>query len=321
MYLGDFAVNATVYVWFDTFDSAGASITMTGLAVTDIEIYENGTITARASDSGYTLLDTDGIDVGGNTGIHGFSIDLSDNADAGFFASGNDYAIVVNAITIDGETVRFVKQFSIENRFMRGTDAGALASEVTAARMATLTDWIDGGRLDLLLDAIPTTAMRGTDGASTHGDPDPTGLIAGLTAARMQVLTDWIDGGRLDLLLDAIPTTAMRGTDNAATQANVATELAAIGFAEPPINVALANIPVFMVLASDGRTPATGLTLAGTRSIDGGAFGAVTGTFAEIGNGAYQFDASQADMNGTFLMFRITAATADDRFLTIRTRS
>lgn len=29
-------------------------------------------------------------------------------------------------------------------------------------------DWIDGGRLDLLLDAIPTTAMRGTDGASTH---------------------------------------------------------------------------------------------------------------------------------------------------------
>ena len=39
--------------------------------------------------------------------------------------------------------------------------------EVTAARMGALTDWIDGGRLDLLLDAIPTTAMRGTDGANT----------------------------------------------------------------------------------------------------------------------------------------------------------
>lgn len=55
------------------------------------------------------------------------------------------------------------------------SDAGGLdvdtqlanTNEVTAARMATLTDWINGGRLDLLLDAIPTTAMRGTDGANT----------------------------------------------------------------------------------------------------------------------------------------------------------
>ncbi|KKM69100.1 hypothetical protein LCGC14_1454230 [marine sediment metagenome] len=31
-----------------------------------------------------------------------------------------------------------------------------------------LADWVDGGRLDSLLDAIPTTAMRGTDSASTH---------------------------------------------------------------------------------------------------------------------------------------------------------
>ena len=56
------------------------------------------------------------------------------------------------------------------------SDAGGLdldsklanTNEITVARMAALTDWIDGGRLDLLLDAIPTTAMRGTDSASTH---------------------------------------------------------------------------------------------------------------------------------------------------------
>jgi hypothetical protein len=52
-------------------------------------------------------------------------------------------------------------------------DAGALTTigtdtaRLTAARAAVLTDWIDGGRLDLLLDAIPTTAMRGTDNAAT----------------------------------------------------------------------------------------------------------------------------------------------------------
>ena len=42
----------------------------------------------------------------------------------------------------------------------------ANTNEVTAARMGALTDWINGGRLDLLLDAIPTTAMRGTDNAA-----------------------------------------------------------------------------------------------------------------------------------------------------------
>ena len=50
---------------------------------------------------------------------------------------------------------------AIPTTAMRGTDNAALASEVTAARMATLTDWINGGRLDLLLDAIkvPTDKM------------------------------------------------------------------------------------------------------------------------------------------------------------------
>lgn len=43
----------------------------------------------------------------------------------------------------------------------------AATNEVTAVRMAALTDWINGGRLDLLLDAIPTTVMRGTDNVDT----------------------------------------------------------------------------------------------------------------------------------------------------------
>jgi hypothetical protein len=43
--------------------------------------------------------------------------------------------------------------------------------------MDTLADWINGGRLDNLLDAIPTTAMRGTDGANTTV-PDTAGIAA-----------------------------------------------------------------------------------------------------------------------------------------------
>lgn len=72
------------------------------------------------------------------------------------------------------------------------SDAGGLdldamntaAVRLTAARAQVLDDWINAGRLDLLLDAIPTTAMRGTDNgalASVVGaldnaaaDGDPT---------------------------------------------------------------------------------------------------------------------------------------------------
>ena len=96
-------------ILFDSFDGGtGASITMTGLAVTDIEIYKDGSTTQRASDAGYTLLDTDGIDFDGITGIHGFSIDTGDNTDAGFYAVGSWYHVVVSSVTIDSQTVNFV---------------------------------------------------------------------------------------------------------------------------------------------------------------------------------------------------------------------
>ena len=332
-YLGDFTTSNTVYVYFNTFDSndPSASVTITGLLASDIEIYKDGSITQRASDSGYTLLDTDGIDFDGNTGIHGFSIDLSDNTDVGFYAAGSEYVVVVASITVDAATVNFVAgTFSIERAggalaLLKGTNSLAniedkidiidtnvddietavitnaagvdIAADIIAMKAETAlivgdtnelqTDWTDAGRLDAILDIIAADvvnidgqAMRGTDSAalatalataqtdlntltgtdgatlataqanyapSKAGDArtlTTAGILAiwhqaltaivtagsvgklikdEVTAVRMQVLTDWINGGRLDLLLDAIPTTAMRGTDSAATAASLAT--------------------------------------------------------------------------------------------------
>lgn len=112
--LGDVRANSILYVPFATYNAAGASVTITGLAVTDIEIYKDGSVTQRASDAGYALLDTDGIDFDGITGIHGFSIDLSDNTTAGFYAAGSTYWVVVSAITVDAQTVNFVYYFTID---------------------------------------------------------------------------------------------------------------------------------------------------------------------------------------------------------------
>lgn len=100
----------TLYIPFATYDSNDptASVTMTGLAVTDIEIYKDGGTTQRASDSGYALLDTDGIDFDSLTGIHGFSIDLADNTTSGFYVAGSQYWVVVSSITVDSGTVSFI---------------------------------------------------------------------------------------------------------------------------------------------------------------------------------------------------------------------
>lgn len=106
---GNVPANSVIPFFFDAFaGSTGASITMTGIAVTDIEIFKGVSMTQRASDNGYTLLDTDGIDVDGITGIHGFSIDTSDNSDAGFYAAGSFYTVVVASVTIDSQTVNFI---------------------------------------------------------------------------------------------------------------------------------------------------------------------------------------------------------------------
>lgn len=99
----------TLYIPFATYDSndPSASVTLTGLATTDIEVIKDGSTTARSSDSGYALLGTDGIDEYG-TGIHGISISLADNTAAGFYASGSQYWAVIASITVDGATINFI---------------------------------------------------------------------------------------------------------------------------------------------------------------------------------------------------------------------
>lgn len=103
--LDEYPSGTTIYAFWPSFNSAGASSAQTGLATTDIEIYKNGSTTQRASDNGYALLDTDGQDIDGITGINGISIDLSDNSDASFYAVGSQYSVIISTVTIDSQTV------------------------------------------------------------------------------------------------------------------------------------------------------------------------------------------------------------------------
>lgn len=166
---GEVPAGSTLPIFFSSYGKTnGESITLTGLAVTDIEIYKNGSTTQRASDSGYTLLDTDGIDFDGITGIHGFSIDLSDNADSGFYAVGSFYCVVVSAVTIDGQTVNFIAAtFRIK------------AAEATAGYPAvTVKPGTGTGEINVASGVVPAnvTQWSGTNVASpdTAGYPKVT---------------------------------------------------------------------------------------------------------------------------------------------------
>lgn len=162
--LGDFAATDTIYVPFCTYDADGASVTATGLAVTDIEIYKNGSTTQRSSDAGYTLLDTDGLDFDSVTGLHGFSVDLSDNTDAGFFVAGAQYWLVVSAITVVGQTVTFAYYFTIGKTLAAVNTAIDTAISELSVAAPTATPTIRTALMLLYMALRNKTVVSNTDG-------------------------------------------------------------------------------------------------------------------------------------------------------------
>lgn len=177
VYLGDHAVGATVYFPLGTYDSNGASVSISGLAVGDIEAYKNGSMTQRSSDAGYTLLDADGTDLDGSTGFHGFSIDTSNNTDTGFWVAGS-YIVNVDAITVDSQTVRLNYAFTLGR--MEAAVASALATydpptqaELNARTLAS-ADYFDPST-----DGVRVTHWNGVALATTNPLPNAAAGASG----------------------------------------------------------------------------------------------------------------------------------------------
>lgn len=201
LHLGTVPASSTLYIPFATYDSndPSASVTCTGLAVTDIEIYKNGSTTQRASDAGFTLLDTDGIDFDGITGLHGFSIDLSDNTDAGFYAVGSFYWVVVSSITVDAATINFVAA-----TFRIGP------AEAQTGYQKVDADYVEGtDATDQIRDAVVDDATRidasALNTASAAVGSDGTGLTeAGGTGDHLTALATQAKQDTIDTVVDAI---------------------------------------------------------------------------------------------------------------------
>lgn len=108
------------------------------------------------------------------------------------------------------------------------------------------------------------------------------------------------------------------GTTSSITQSAAFTRAEVARLINPQKNTAFSNLE-FEMFDSTNHNPTTGLTVTGEVSLDGGAYVAVSGSIAEVGNGTYQFDAAAGDMNGDFITFRFTASATDDTFVHVKT--
>ena len=214
-YFGDYDTTETVIIPFNTFSSndPSASVTVTDLAASDVEIHKDGGTTQRASDNGVTVS----IDFDSVTGNHIVSIDLSDNSDAGFYAAGSRYQVRLEGITVDGATLNvWIGTFSIgctlrpttagrtldvESGGCAGIDWGDVANKTTANDLSA-TDI-------QLCDTVTTNSdMRGTDSAATAAElakvPKSDGSASWNATALAAIegeCQDAIEGNNLDHLL------------------------------------------------------------------------------------------------------------------------
>lgn len=107
--LGDYKESATVYFIWRTIDQGGAAVNPSTAGT--VRVYKNngtGQVTAPTG-----ITDTRGFD--SLTGIHLCAIDLSANS---FYATDQDYSVVLTGATIDSQSVSAViGTFSIEKRW------------------------------------------------------------------------------------------------------------------------------------------------------------------------------------------------------------
>lgn len=198
---------------------------------------------------------------------------------------------------------------------------GPVANSVNERLVAIddLTQAAGGGDLAAILidvTGIGGSAMRGTDSAALASVCTEARLVE-LAAANLP--TD-IDAILADTGTDGVaiaPSAIGSGSFAAGAIDSAAVGAGVVGAIDK--NVAFSNFEFLMVDSTDHVTPKTGLTVTGTRSIDGGAFAAVSGAIAEVADGIYQFDALAADTNGDLITWRFISAGADDFFVTFGT--
>jgi hypothetical protein len=242
-------------------------------------------------------------------------------------AGGLTNARAANLDNIDTEVA------DIQARLPAALVSGRMDSDVGAMQNNTITGSVISadaiGSSELAVDAISSSELSASaiteiqSGLATSAALDTVDNFVDDLESRMGTPSDLGSGATLAANLSDIEsqTDDIGGAGVGLTEAGgTGDQLTAIPSGDIPKNATLANFTFTMVDSTDHISPKTGLTVTGQRSCDGASFTAVTGTIAEIANGAYQFDAAAADTNCNMFIWYFTASGADSRMFHFRAK-
>lgn len=187
---------------------------------------------------------------------------------------------------------------------------GAPAGASIAADLLTIDNLVDD--LESRVTAVRAGYLDELSAANIPSDIDT--LLSRITAA--VALASVCTEARLSELDAANLPTDVATVDTVVDAIKAKTDNLPSGIAK---NVELANFQVLMVLSSDHVTAATGKTVAGQISKDGGAFDAVTNSISEIGNGMYKVTLTATEMNADVITLKFTETDCDQRTITVYT--
>lgn len=191
--LGSVAVNSTVRFKFTTHAASGAPVApSSAFENADLDVYKDGSATPRSSANGITMTSP----FNSTTGLHHVDMDLSDDTDAGFYATGSTYEVV---LTPD-ETVDSLAVVKVVARFTIGATLDTIKAETAAILVDT------GTTLDDLVDDLE----------SRLGTPSDLGSGATIAAnlADIEAQTDDIGAAGAGLTAINLPDQTMDITGN-----------------------------------------------------------------------------------------------------------
>lgn len=171
----------------------------------------------------------------------------------------------------------------------------------------------------------------GSGTAQTAGDI-PARLPSALSSGNMKcdvlaISTDSVAADNAESFFDG---TGYAGTNNVIPQVTTTTNLTTnndkTGYSLTAGQLFVkknTQLTAFMFVMTDStnHAPSTGLAVTATRSIDGAAFSACSNSVTEVSGGWYKITLSATDLNGTVIALRFTAASSDDRNITIVTQA
>jgi hypothetical protein len=265
-YWGDYVGTETIPILFTTVQSTGAPTTLAGTP--KLRVYKAGG-TTESSDI------TPTVDFDSRTGLNLCSIDLT--GDSGFYATGNDFSVVITAGTVNSVSVvgYVVAEFSINKRSALRPTTAARTLDVSATGEAGV-DWANVGSpttaVDLSGTTIKTTQKVDVDTIKTNPVVNG-GTITFPTTATLASTTNITAG----TITTATNVTTVNGL---AAGVITATSIAADAITDAKV---AADVTIASVTGAVGSvTGAVGSVTGAVGSVTGNVGGNVTGSIGSL---------------------------------------